>query len=934
MSAAYQPGTLIHARGRDWIVQPQSADRLLVLRPLTGTGEWLTHLHLDLEPEPPRPASFPPPDPKRTGNQADGLILRDALLLQLRAGAGPLRGFGQISVDPRPYQLAPLLMALKHPVVRLLIADDVGLGKTIEAGLILRELVDRGEAGGFTVLCPPHLCDQWQKELLQRFNLKAEIIRAGAVRNLEAVISSSQSVFRAIPYTIVSLDYIKSDKRRHEFIHNCPGLVVVDEAHGCVRKGGGGRQQRYDLLRELSQDPKRHMIFLTATPHAGDNDGFMNLLGLLRPEFQQLRDLPKDKQRKRLREQLRDHFIQRRRHDIKEWHDEGVVPRRQQKDGIYNLTKEYGDFLDQVRQYTRQRLSAGGGQMRMRWWAALALLRCVASSPAAAAAALDGALNKPDAGLDEDAREQESRRTVFDHPPVEREESDDLPVIPLAHDVDRMARFIKTAKALSGPKKDPKLAQLFAELAYLIDDGYSPVVFCRYLKTAAYLAEHLKIRFPKHQVAAVTGGDPPAIRARIIEELPETNTILVATDCLAEGINLQHRFDAVIHYDLCWNPNRHEQRIGRVDRFGQPSRIIRSVMIYGSDNPVDGAVLQVILRKAEAIREALGVLVPMPHDDETVANVILQRVLGGEAGDGGQNQLSLDFIGEVDTSEEAIAAGWERAAGEVDQQTSLFAQRRIRLEDVLEELEKSRALLGDEADIQRFVTRAAARLQAELSPVPNRRGRDVFHFPQKFLPKEIRRRLANQQLNHIEKISFTFQPPPGVHYLHRAHPLVHLLAEALAEQALEDRVEGLPRAGAVYTAGVETRAFIYLLRLRMRLGQTVRRKNRTVIAEEALGLCLQGGELRVLDKQELTALMSLPTSSSMDARTRERQVEAALKRISQRGDELASIAAQRAALLQQDHTRVRAGFDKAGKCEVQAMKPDVIGTYVLVPAQA
>ena len=106
-------------------------------------------------------------------------------MLRLRAGAGPFRSFGNIAVEPRAYQLVPLMMALKHETVRLLIADDVGVGKTIEAGLIARELYDRGEIDRICVLCPPHLCDQWRRELLHRFHINAEIVRSTSAKRLE-----------------------------------------------------------------------------------------------------------------------------------------------------------------------------------------------------------------------------------------------------------------------------------------------------------------------------------------------------------------------------------------------------------------------------------------------------------------------------------------------------------------------------------------------------------------------------------------------------------------------------------------------------------------------------------------------------------------------------------------------------------------------------
>src|SRR5213076_1026523 len=137
------------------------------------------------EAEPVAEATFPRPDPRQKAGHDAALLLRDALLLSLRRGAGPFRGFGQIAVEPRAYQLVPLLMALKLDPVRLLIADDVGVGKTIEAALIARELLDRGEIERLAVLCPPQLAEQWQVELAEKFHIHAELVLSSTATQIE-----------------------------------------------------------------------------------------------------------------------------------------------------------------------------------------------------------------------------------------------------------------------------------------------------------------------------------------------------------------------------------------------------------------------------------------------------------------------------------------------------------------------------------------------------------------------------------------------------------------------------------------------------------------------------------------------------------------------------------------------------------------------------
>ena len=319
LGSHFPPGALVRARGREWIVLPGSSPDRLRLRPLSGSEADVAVVSPRLEAvhDPVVAANFPPPSVAQAASHEDALLLRDALLMSLRRGAGPFRSFGHLAFQPRAYQLVPLLMALKQEVVRLLIADDVGIGKTIEAGMIARELMDRGEIKRFAVLCPPHLVEQWVQELDERFHIKAVAVTAASAARLERGLPVTDNIFTVHPHTVVSLDFIKSDRRRGDFATRCPELVIVDEAHTCAGNGAG-RHQRYDLLRLLAADAERHMLFLTATPHSGDEASFNNLLGLLHPDFLQLATLA-GTARDALRARLALHFVQRRRPDIAEW---------------------------------------------------------------------------------------------------------------------------------------------------------------------------------------------------------------------------------------------------------------------------------------------------------------------------------------------------------------------------------------------------------------------------------------------------------------------------------------------------------------------------------------------------------------------------------------------------------------------------------------
>jgi superfamily II DNA or RNA helicase len=813
--ASFQPGSLVSARGREWIVLPPSDSETLHLRALGAAEDDATLIYLPIERLPVTPATFPWPAVAQAGNYAAGHLLRDALQLKLRSGAGPFRSFGNIAVEPRAYQLVPLLMALRQEVVRLLVADDVGIGKTIEAALIVRELIDRGEISRLTVLCPPHLCEQWQRELKERFHITAVVVRSTTAARLERGLPANQSIFEAYPYTVVSLDYIKSDRRRDEFQRACPECVIVDEAHTCTASGQG-RQQRYTLLKGLAENPERHMILLTATPHSGDEEAFFNLLGLLDPQFRELRDVAADA-RQPLREKLARHFVQRRRPDIEEWQDRQVFPERLSAEITYQLTGAWGRLFDEVLAYARTLVERAEGQallrQRMSWWAALALLRCISSSPAAAVNALrtrlaGGALGGEDGeevSLEE--AEAQGRERVLDGAEDDLTTQDIEPAA-RTEDSALLAELIDKAEALAGPAQDPKLKRLLDHLVELTGAGFQPVVFCRYIATAHYVGEALRKAFREHRVDVVTGEFAPSEREAAVDAMAEAEKrILVATDCLSEGINLQNLFTAVVHYDLSWNPTRHEQREGRVDRFGQKAREVRSTMLFGRDNPVDGAVLQVILRKAESIRKELGVLVPMPDDDGKLTQALVGAVLlrKGHVANVSPQQ-ALDF-GEPAIE---IETAWQSARERAARNRTLFAQRRLKPEDVLPEWRKTLAVLGGEEDVARFVRRAATRLGAPLEATTGAAaGHWKLHTGSLASPA-LRERLAGEGLAGTLRIDFHQPPAPGALFIHRTHPLVacladHLLENALDDEAVGDTVADVARAGAIFTAAVAAR---------------------------------------------------------------------------------------------------------------------------------
>ncbi len=928
-AVSYSPGSLVRARGREWIVLSGSDRETLRVRPVSGSEEDQTLIHLALEAEPVAEATFPRPDPRQKAGHDAALLLRDALLLSLRRGAGPFRGFGQIAVEPRAYQLVPLLMALKLDPVRLLIADDVGIGKTIEAALIARELLDRGDIERLAVLVPPHLVDQWVGELEARFHIHPVAVTAASANRLERSLPPSESIFSACPHTVVSLDYIKSERRRAEFLRACPEFVIVDEAHTCAATGQG-RHQRYELLKGLTESSTRHLVLLTATPHSGDEAAFFRLLGLLDRDFEKLADAS-GAERDALRDRLSRHFVQRRRPDIAEWKEGNLFPRRETKELTYKLTGAWEKFFDAVLDYCAAVVESAGGderRQRLNFWGTLALMRCVASSPAAAVQAL-----RTRAGIEEDEDVDGLESRVFDGAADALPDDDVEP--PAGTDDPALNDLIEQAERLAGQSGDPKLKVLTEHLSELIADGFNPVVFCRYIATAHYLGRQLNGKFRSVTVGVVTGELTPDERKEKVEVLGDAEQrVLIATDCLSEGVNLQEHFDAVVHYDLSWNPTRHEQREGRVDRFGQERAVVRATLMYGANNPVDGAVLDVILRKAAKIREELGVPVPVPDDGHTLTQVLLKAVLLKRRGGGDTaNMKQLQLFDE----------SWKDVAERAKKNRTVFAQRRLKPEEVLPEWHKSLAAVGGREDVQRFAGRALARLGSGLESL--RRG---FKAPLGALPEDVRERLESEGLTGSILIDFAYPPAPRCRSVQRSHPLVSVLAETLLERTLGSDVDEaesdpgvLGRVGCWTSAEVTGRTVVALLRLRHQLVSQRSGKSSTLLVEEATALAWTGSSPTPLEGAEALALLAPPPAVDPPAHVRERAVQQALAHLDARLAELDAFAGRRAQALLEDHHRVRLAAspddrykkDRAAvHTRVHTLLPaDVIGLFVLMP---
>lgn len=913
---AFSPGDLVRARGREWVALPSPDAGLLRLRPLSGAERDAVLLDPELEIEAVRGASFEPPRPDQPVSQDGARLLADALRMSLRRGAGPFRSAAHLGFEPRIYQLVPLLMSLRQSVIRLLIADDVGIGKTIEAGLVLRERIDRGEVERFAVLCPPHLVEQWTGELSEKFDLDAVAVTSASAARLERGLPVSETLFDAYPYTVVSLDYIKAEKRRDSFARACPPFIIVDEAHACVGLHRG-RQQRFELLRRLAEDAGRHMLLLTATPHSGDEGAFSRLLSLLDEEFASLAF-----GEERFRQRLARHYVQRRRIDVTkpEWGEDRTFPRHETTEISYDLGADHSAFHEAVLDYcfgVVERAGSEKARQRLAFWGTLALMRCVGSSPAAALSALRNRQQGDPEKLEIQVYDEDS----------EDEDAVDLEPAPVETSDPLLEELVARAEELANAP-DPKLEALIATLKPLLTKGSNPVVFCRFLATAEHVAAGLRKAFPKLRIEAVTGAlTPDERRDRVHAMVESEQRLLVATDCLSEGINLQDLFDMVVHYDLSWNPTRHQQREGRVDRFGQPAELVRSILLFSPDSAIDGAVLEVILRKAEAIRKATGVTVPLPDERGPVTDALMAAMLLRRKD---RRQLAFDLDLEPGTRE--VEARWRDAEENEKRSRAIFAQNAMRPEEVVPEWTRTRELLGGPEDVQRFVSGSFARHGAPLG-----KGRGLFRANIGELPESLRERLAARGLSGSVPIAFAHPAPEAAELVTRNHPITAILSESLLEAALDPApgVAPIGRVGAWPTAGVAAMMTVLLLRFRFKLHVRARRAQVLIVEEAGLLAFGRDGTIAA-EGAEAEVMLAAPATGDLAPEARARFVEDGLAGLDGiLAGPVADHARRRAEVLAEDHDRLRAAGAGAPRVEVEPILPaDAVGLFVLLPQVA
>jgi hypothetical protein len=789
------------------------------------------------------------------------------------------------------------------------------------------------------VLCPPHLAEWWQAELSAKFNISAELVLSSTVRRLSKGLSLNQSLFEVHPFTVVSTDFVKSERNRNEFLREAPELVIVDEAHTCAFAGQGFKHQRHRLLKDLAADDSRHIILVTATPHSGNEYAFRSLLEILNPDFAGLPDDLSGPDKEHFRRSLAAHFIQRRRVDIRRYLDESTpFPAREDAEDTYKLSPEYKRLFDRALTYARETVANRECdtkfRRRIRWWSALALLRALASSPAAAAATLRS--RSATLGVEsEEEIEAIGQGTVLDLFDESGGVTEDVtPGTDWTEETDegkrerlRLLDMARAADQLKG-NSDAKMVKAAGLIRNLVNEGFNPIVFCRFIHTAEYLTEELQSRLGKNvTVGCVTGLLSPDDREARVMELEKAEPgarVLVCTDCLSEGINMQGLFDAVFHYDLSWNPTRHEQRDGRVDRFGQKRKIVRSLTYYGIDNKIDGIVLDVLIKKHRKIRSSLGISVPVPVNSEQIVDAIFEGLLlRSRKTEEPDDQEYFGFLKDFEPEKERLHRDWELTAEREKESQTMFAQRGIHAEEVAAELAEARAAAGSGASAREFFESA---LKASGATVT---GDEIIRVQFNQSPLEV---VAATGLEDGARIDSAV--------LNRTHSSVQGLASHVLSAALDPRLPKelriARRAGVIRTGDVKRRTTLLLFRIRFHIIRRSRAGNAPLLAEDCLLAAFEGAPAKPewIDEGRMTALLDAIPAGNVPEDIARVRIEEVISNVMSLVPHVDGLVDHKAKALLESHRRVRTASRITGVTyEIVPHRPaDLLAVFQFLPA--
>jgi len=667
----------------------------------------------------------------------DGNLLRlglQAYALGIAWEFDPYFGLSVSRVDPLPHQLSAVYdHMLRLGRVRFLLADDAGAGKTIMAGLLLRELKLRGLVERTLVVCPANLAFQWQRELQEKFHERFLVLKGGDIREQFGV-----NQWMEQDQIITSLDLAKRDEILPGLRQVHWDLVIVDEAHRMSWTPPARKTARY-ALGELLRDATDHFVLLTATPHKGDPENFTRFLQLLDEDaYADVRSIHEAMQQRQAPFYLRRtkeamvYFPERQADGT--WAARKIFTKRIPHSVAFQMDGAEFELYRAATSYVKRqsiRAAAEDDDPRSRAVGFLMALyqRRLASSTYALRRSLENRARRLEENL-KNAREL-SKQAPTDLPdPEELEEMEEsererfesiIEAVTLADNAAQVHEEVKALRELAAQAqtveqfgteaKLVKLKDLLGSEGFYEDPDKRLLIFTEFRDTLDYLVE--KLSSWGFRVGAIHGGMKPGDRdvpgSRVYSEQmfkEGTIQILVATEAAGEGINLQF-CHIMFNYDIPWNPNRLEQRMGRIHRYGQ----IHDCLIFNfvATNTIEGQVLRRLLEKLQEIRDAL--------DEDSVFNVVgeilpaahVERVLRDYyAGKLGDADLEDRLLRNVDEGQfRAICHNALEGLATKNLNLDVLVERRARAQE--------RRVVPE--DIARFIAQSAPYANLDVKPV-------------------------------------------------------------------------------------------------------------------------------------------------------------------------------------------------------------------------
>lgn len=569
-----------------------------------------------------------------TANADDYRLYSEAYRIKLAWLFDPMSAVRTASIEPLPHQITAVYDAmLTRQPLRFILADDPGAGKTIMTGLLIKELMLRGDIKRCLIVSPGSLTEQWQEELSQKFHLSFKILTQ------ECIKASMGNAFDDMPFCIARLDKLARNEDILKILENSTwDLIVCDEAHKMSASWSNGdlkKTRRFQLGEKLSQ-LTRHFLLLTATPHNGKNDEFELFLSLIDAE----RYAPvKSVQRSHTSDAPDYSDIMRRlvKEELVRFDGTPLFPERIAQTINYDLSEQELELYEAVTEYVREEFNRAervtGKRFNTVGFALTILQRRLASSPAAIHWSLKRRLEKLEkkykdilAGkgtflkAKEISHEDWDDIDEMDAEESEKHEEDLIDKSTAATSVEELKNEIETLKNLERMANTVRRSdqdRKWRELSSLLDkdrcmfeensnmERHKLIIFTEHRDTLNYLQDKVGCQIGVNRVVTIHGGMGRDERHRMEADFkhnPEI-VVLIATDAAGEGINLQ-RAHLMINYDLPWNPNRLEQRFGRIHRIGQRNTCYLWNLV--ANNTREGAVFARLFQKLEIEREQLG----------------------------------------------------------------------------------------------------------------------------------------------------------------------------------------------------------------------------------------------------------------------------------------------------------------------------------------